>query len=131
MPLSMARRASVVTSRSAGQADNRTLLIRPIALCTAQLGLSLVLVTASLNANASSVGNEPQQGLPACQSLMTDHECHTYKAALSRASTPDAREAIKARYDQLQAEREQTCACNETHKWIVIKPSSFKLTGSF
>ncbi|MGO9446285.1 MAG: hypothetical protein ACLPXB_16125 [Thiobacillaceae bacterium] len=131
MSFSIARRSSVVTSRSAGQACNRTLLMRPIGLCTAQLGLTLVLVTASLAASPFSVGNEPDASLPACQSLMTDYECHTYKVALSGANTPGARDAIKARYDQLQAEREKTCACNEMRRWIVIKPSSFGLNGLF
>ncbi|MGO9443285.1 MAG: hypothetical protein ACLPXB_00755 [Thiobacillaceae bacterium] len=115
--------ASGITSRGVPDARDRAPTMRPIALATAQLGLSLIVATAGLTANASSQAREGDSAMLACHSLMTDNECRSYRVELARAGTPDARDAIKARYDQLQREREQTCACNEK-PWIRIRQAS-------
>ncbi|MGO9446982.1 MAG: hypothetical protein ACLPXB_19715 [Thiobacillaceae bacterium] len=108
---------SGVTPMCAIDGGNRASSTRPIDLAITLLGASLGLLPLSLSANPASVGKERETGLPACHSLMTDNECRTYRIALARAGTLAARAAIKARYDQLQHEREQTCACNEKFKW--------------
>jgi hypothetical protein len=114
---------SAIASRGTSDVRDRAPTMRPIALATTRLGLSLMLATAGLTATASPQGREGDTPMPACYSLMTDNECSMYRVELARAGTPDARDAIKARYGQLQREREQTCACNEK-QWIRIKQAS-------
>jgi uncharacterized protein YecA (UPF0149 family) len=130
MLLGLEQESSVIETGGVVRTQRGAATTRRMFLTAAQLGITLALGTFSLAANpATVIGDSPELSLPPCYSLMTDNECHVYRVTLASATTPAARDAIKARFDRMQHEREETCPCSENHEWILIKQSPSKVTG--
>jgi len=123
------RGLSVVPEKRVGHANKLSLPTQRFFLAMAQTGFSLALLTVSASASPASAVDIPEVSEPACYALMTDAECKAYRATLASAASPGARNAIKARYDQLQHEREQTCPCSVRHEWIRLKQSPSRISG--
>ncbi|HYP68696.1 MAG TPA: hypothetical protein VEP67_10670 [Thiobacillaceae bacterium] len=85
-------------------------------------GLPLLLLAPNAMAIPTSAA-EAGAGQIACPALLLEHECRAYQAALSSASSADARDALKARYESLLFERQRACYCNPQRSWI-------RLTGT-
>jgi hypothetical protein len=129
MLLCTEQESSVVIQKGVGRMENMASPTHRIVLVVSQLGFTLALMAVSLSANPASVGDMPAATEPACYALMTDNECHAYRAALASASTPGARDSIKAHFEQLQHDRELTCPCQESHEWVRLKQSPSRITG--
>jgi hypothetical protein len=130
MLLGLEQESSDVKKSGMAHGQRRATTRRRMAMAGAQLGFTIALGTFSVIANPAPVdGDSPELSLPPCYALMTDNECHAYRITLASAATPAARDAIKARFDRMQHEREQTCPCSESHEWILIKQPPSKVTG--
>jgi hypothetical protein len=68
-----------------------------------------------------SLAAEPELPAIACRPLMLDEECRAYIANMGQATTPSARDAIKAHYELLLQAREQSCQCNLGNDGIRIR----------
>ena len=88
------------------------------ALRYGMLLLLLLLAPAVVAILASAAEAETPQ--IACPSLLLDNECRAYQAEMSSATTTDTRDALKARYADLLAEREHACSCNLGRSWIQL-----------
>ncbi len=82
-------------------------------------GLLLLLLASGVVAIPASAA-QTQGTRIVCPALLLDHECRAYKADLSRAATPDMRDAIKAHYADMLSERKRACFCSPARSWIQL-----------
>ena len=90
--------------------------------------LLLVLAPSAVAIPASAAETKTAQ--IACPALLLDHECRAYRADLSRATTADTRDALKALYADLLSARERACFCNPEHSWIQLTSTTSAPQGA-